>query len=705
MNLEEFTKDFIEEVRNDSIIQGMTPSYVFLEKMLDNLQGMEYIFNPTIIQFYKSGSGNRIMKFDAYAYDEIDKSFVILSNEYIDDTNITSLTQTNINQITSRMLNFIDESNRGTIFKFLDPSNDVYKLATELKYKLSINYITNDQDISIEKIKLFVITNKRLSNRIANLILDDFLGRRVELNVWDIERIFDVENSGREKEPISIDVKRLNGGNGIPYLKADFQNMQEYDAYLSILPGKLLSDIYWDHGSRLLEGNVRAFLSVKGKVNAGIRKTIKEEPGKFFTYNNGIACTAKEILFSEDNLFIERIEDLQIINGGQTTASLTSAFKKDGSPLDNIYVPMKLTIIKSNEYDDMIQNISKFANSQNKVTDADLFSNHAFHRRFENLSQKIIAPPKYGESYSSYWFYERSRGKYQQLQFKLNKKSDIDSFKRKYPKKQVIVKEDLAKYIMASEFLRPDLVSKGRAKNMNEFAKKIDAMWKVDKNQFNEVYFQKSICYAIIYKKVDEMVAKADWYNVGGIKLNIVPYTISKIMYSIPKGMSINFNRIWKSQELYDSFIYEISIVSKIANDFINNSRGMIVTEYAKKEETWTKFKNYPHRLSDEFIDDLIDAELVIEQQNAAKKASKSNEKISIELEIYNLARSEGGKYWERLLDEGIKRRIISPSEDDAVRHYICELSKDNPKKFPSPAQYKIAWEFRKRLEKDGVLV
>ena len=583
MNLEEFIKDFTQEVRNDSIIQGMTPSYVFLEKMLGSLQDMEYIFNPTILQFFKSGTSNRIMKFDAYSYDEIDKSLVILSNEYIDDINIASLSQTNINQITSRMLNFIDESNRGTIFKYLDPSNDVYKLAMELKQKLSIDYISNEQDFSIDKIKLFIVTNKRLSSRIANLILDDFLDRRVELNVWDIERIFDVENSGREKEPIFIDIKRLNGGYGIPFLKADFKNMQDYDAYLSILPGKLLSDIYWDHGSRLLEGNVRAFLSVKGKVNAGIRKTIKDEPGKFFTYNNGIACTASKIHFSEDNRFIEKIEDLQIINGGQTTASLVSAWKKDGSPLENIYVPMKLTIIKSDDYDQMIQNISKFANSQNKVTDADLFSNHAFHRKFEMLSQKIIAPPKYGESHGSYWFYERSRGKYQQLQFKLSKKSDLDAFKRKYPKKQVIVKEDLAKFIMAAEYLRPDLVSKGRAKNMNDFAKKIDALWNRDKNHFNEVYFQKAICYAILYKKVDEMVANAEWYNAGGIKLNIVPYTISKIMSSIPKGRSINFNRIWKNQELYDSFVYEISKVSKIVNDFINNSKGMIVTEYAKK--------------------------------------------------------------------------------------------------------------------------
>lgn len=50
---------------------------------------------------------------------------------------------------------------------------------------------------------------------------------------------------------------------------------------------------------------------------------------------------------------------------------------------------MKLTVVKNEDYDTMIQNISKYANSQNKVKDSDLFSNHPFHRTFETLSKKI----------------------------------------------------------------------------------------------------------------------------------------------------------------------------------------------------------------------------------------------------------------------------------------------------------------------------
>lgn len=705
MNLKDFTIEFIEDIRNESFVQNDTPSNVFLEEMSNRLQSMEYIFNPARLQFIKQGSHNRIMKFDMYAYDEIDKSFVLITNDYSDDTEMVLLNQQDINQLAQRMTNYLTEVNNGTIYKYIDPSHDAYKLAVELKRRLDIDYTDANNDLSIERIKLFIVTNKKISNRVSNTKLDDFQDRQVELNVWDIERIFDVVNSGRDKEPVIIDIPKLNNGKGVSYLKADFGDNTDYDAYLTILPGKLLSDIYWEHGSRLLEGNVRAFLSAKGKVNSGIRRTIKNEPKKFFTYNNGIACTAKNITFSSDKQSIINIEDIQIINGGQTTASLTSSWKKDGATLDHIYVPMKLTVINSDDYDDMIQNISRFANSQNKVTDADLFSNHPFHRLFEKLSQKHSAPPKQGENHNTFWYYERSRGKYQQSQFKISRKSEQEAYLKKYPKNQVIQKEDLAKYLMAGIYLRPDLVSRGRAKNMTDFANEIDRQWKRDKFLFNEKYFKDAICYAIIYKYIDKHVANSTWYQKGGIKLNIVPYTLSKIMSSLPGDKMIDSNKIWKEQTVYKSFINEVDAVARLADNFINDSKGVIPTEHAKKEDTWKKFKELQYQLSDEFINDLVNKTIVDSQIVAAKKDAKQTQMINIELEIYNLAQIEDKKYWDRLLEEGIKRGIISYQEQDIIRNYICELAKPIPKKIPSPAQYKVAWNVRSRLEDNGVLI
>lgn len=705
MKLADFTEEYINDIRNDSYINNDIPSNIFLNDMSDRLQNMEYIFNPNVLQFVKQGSSNRMMKFDMYAYDEIDKSFVLLANDYNDDTDIVTLTQTDINQHAQRMMNYIYEVYNGTIYKYVDPSHDAYKLAVELKEKLDIDFTSVHNEQSIERIKLFIITNKKLSKRVSNIKLDNFYNRQVELNVWDIERIFDIVNSGREKEPVIIDIPRLNNGKGISYLKADFGNNTDYDAYLAILPGKLLSDIYWEHGSRLLEGNVRAFLSARGKVNKGIRNTIRKEPKKFFTYNNGIACTAKNITFSQDKSAIIGIEDIQIINGGQTTASLTSAWIKDGATLENIYVPMKLTVINSEEYDDMIQNISRYANSQNKVTDADLFSNHPFHRVFERLALKYPAPPKYGENHNTFWYYERSRGKYMQSQFKIVKKSEKDAYLRKYPKNQVIQKEDLAKYLMSGIYLRPDLVSRGRAKNMTDFANEIDRLFKKDRLSFNEQYFKNAISYAILFKYIDKHVGNAEWYQKGGVKLNIVPYTLSKIIYSLPKGKALDLNRIWKEQNVYRSFIKEIDSVAKLADEFINDSKGVIPTEYAKKESTWNAFKEIKHKFSEEFLNDLISVEILEAKENLAKKDAMLSKDINIENEIYNLAQTENKKYWDRLLEEGSNLRLISLEEQRIIKNYICELAKPIPKRFPTPNHYKIAWKVREKLDDAGVLV
>lgn len=706
MNLLEYIKEYVGEIRNDSLIKNDTPSNVFLEEMIGRLENMELVFNPTILQFYKQGSANRLMKFDSFAYDETDKSLVLLSNEFIDDDNPSVLTQTEINQITQRMINFLSEVRGGTINKYLDPSHDVHKMARDLKVKLDIDYTSVKNDESIERIKLFIITNRQLSKRVANTRIEEFYGRQVELNVWDIERIYDLIQSGRDKEPVLLDIRKLNNGHGLPYLKADFGGTTDYDAYLSILPGKLLSDIYWEHGSRLLEGNVRAFLSVKGKVNKGIRETIKTEPNKFFTYNNGIACTAKRVEFSEDGKEILLIEDIQIINGGQTTASLSSAVMKDKLDLDLVFVPMKLTIIRSEEYDDMIQNISRYANSQNKVTDADLFSNHAFHRRFEELSQKIIAPPKSGEMHSTYWYYERSRGKYQQLQFRFTKQSEKDAHLRKFPKNQVIIKEDLAKYLVAGMYLRPDLVSKGRAKNMTEFASRVDDEWKNKKIAFKTLYFQNAIAYAIIFKAVDKLVANADWYPKGGIKLNIVPYTVSKLINALPNGYVLDLFDIWKKQDVSPLFLVEADKIAKLANDFINNSGGVIPTEYAKKEDTWNKFKEMRYSVDLNFANELITKDFFEQKMRSEAREEQRNEVNGGTLnEIAQLAMTEKGQYWQRLYKEAEKRNMLTYKESDILKNYVFELSKPAPRRIPSDSQCKVIWNLRRRLEEDGVFV
>src|SRR5688572_9439663 len=83
-------------------------------------------------------------------------------------------------------------------------------------------------------------------------------------------------------------------GHGLPCLFVPEED-PHYDAYLCVVPGTLLYNAYEEYGQRLLELNVRSFLAVTGKVNKGIRETIRNEPDRFFPYNNGLAMTARRV--------------------------------------------------------------------------------------------------------------------------------------------------------------------------------------------------------------------------------------------------------------------------------------------------------------------------------------------------------------------------------------------------------------------------
>lgn len=696
ISFEEYKQEYLEDVRINAQIDGTLPDEYFFSDALAKLSSMGELVDPRIKPTQKRCRNGRIMSFDAFGFDESDKSVVLVSNDYKDIADAT-LTKTEIDTLKARMLNFLQEAYDEKLEDFFDVTDEMLSVGRNIGKRMRVDYVNLENDDSIDQIKLFIITNKTLSEKVTSFRSEDFLGKKVELNVWSIRRFYDLYQSGRDREPIIINIEKY-GLKGVPCIKAEMSGNLDYDAYLAIVPGAFLHKVYYDHGSRLLEGNVRAFLSNRGKINKGIRETIRREPTKFFTYNNGIACTASQVNLSKDGRFIQSIEDLQIINGGQTTASLTSAVLKDKMSLENIFIPMKLTVVKNDDYDTMIQNISKYANSQNKVKDSDLFSNHPFHRTFETLSKKIQAPVCGDNITNTFWYYERSRGKYEQEQFKFTKKSEKDAFIKKYPKKQVVKKEELSKYFTCAELSRPDVVSRGSEKCMAFFAEYIDGKYQSTPEYFNEEFYKMAICYVILFRTTDRIVNKATWYNVGGYKLNIVPYTISKLIASIPSGYSIDFELIWKKQQLYPSLNAQIEKIARLTNEFIQRSNGVIVTEYCKKEDTWKKYRAYPIQLNENFIKDLVSKELIDSKIKSEIKEEKLKKEINCLVEIYNL----GSVYWKNLLNEGIKRHILSPMETDLLK---LAIDYANNQRFPSDKQSKLIWKIRDKLDNAGVLV
>lgn len=696
MAFEEYKKEYLDDIRINAQIESVLPDEYFLEDALDKLTAMGELTDPVIRPIQKRCRNNKIMAFDAYGFDASDKSFVLISNDFKDTADAT-LTRTELDTIRTRMLNFIQEAFDERLQEYFDLTDEMLPVGRNIARRMKKDYVDLDNDDSIDQIKLYIITNKTLSDKVTSLRCDDFLDKRVELNVWSIKRFYDLYQSGKDREPILIETDKY-GIKGIPCIKAEMSGNLDYDAYLAIVPGYFLHSIYYDHGSRLLEGNVRAFLSNRGKINKGIRETIRKEPTKFFAYNNGIACTAAKITLSDDKRFITSMEDLQIINGGQTTASLTSAVIKDKLPLDNIFVPMKLTVVKNDDYDMMIQNISRYANSQNSVKNSDFFSNHPFHRVFEALSKKIPAPVSGDNVNNTFWYYERSRGKYDQEQFKITRKSEKEAFARRYPKSQLIKKEDLAKFFTCAELLRPDVVSKGGEKCMSFFAEYIDSQYQKTPEYFNDEFFKLAICYTILFKTTDKIVKNSDWYiSASYIKPFIVPYTISKIIVNLPKGYCLDYDLIWRKQTLYPSLSCQIEKVAHATNEFIRNSVGS-AREYCSKEETWKRYKEVSLPLDPQFVNDLISKEVMDERIQGEIKEKKLEKDVNWLVEIYNL----GNSYWTDLLKEGMKRHILSPMETDLLNLAVAFTA---GKKVPSEKQAKLIWKIRNKLDQAGVLI
>lgn len=704
MNIGEFRIQFMEQLRFDAEHEGTEPESQFISKALDLLEEIGDVSDPMPMSIEMKGRRGRIMAFDAYAYDEADGALIMIASDFINEIdNTPTLTNTRIDELFMHMRNFIEESVEGDVSAYCDDSDSAINIAKEIKTKVGKSMLTTE----ILRFKFIILSNAVLSRQVKNVSREEFLERPVELNIWTIER-FHQTYSTNSSEIIEIETKDF-GCDGIQYLKADIGEEANYDAYLGIVPGEFLANIYCKYGSKLLQGNIRAFLSVRGKVNKGIRETIIKNPENFFTYNNGIAVVARTIGFSEDKSKIIYLKDPQIINGGQTTASLANAKikkeVKDGG-MNNLFVPMKLTVLNVDDdmseedidrYNSITKTISQCANSQNAVSEADFFSNHPFHVLMEQLSRKKMAPPVNGNPYQTIWFYERSRGKWEQEQMQLSPAARA-KFCEKHPKNQVIKKEKLAKCLNAFA-MNPHEVCQSSAINFSHFAKTINNLYETSKESINEVFFSRCVCSVIIFDSIDRRINKADWYPTGGNKAQIIPYAIAKMMSMIPKDMDLDWKLIWQKQEMYPALEKELMNLAHIVHEFFEKeAQGGLVRSLARRADTWNKCKNLPLSLSEEFKSTLIPKYEMKQEEATAKKERKFSQGIDISVEVFKL----GAEYWKKVYNDLSKENILSYG-DVAFIGSIAEYIKRNS--LPSAAQCKRLIKIVEKAEDKGYIM
>lgn len=665
MELEEFRQEFLnEDIHAEAVNTNRYPIDVFIDHCVDILQNDYSLINGMNHTFFSFKEGTR-----AYKNMHLDASYLDLTsstlNLLIADFNegdIRNLTNTTIDSKTTLLLNYLENCLKG-FFARAEQSDPAVQLAFDIKNNID----------SIYTVHLFVVSTDRLSKVVKTLELDDFkygiYSFKVALDVLDIEKIYRSKMVGFEKEDLIIQCSDF-GVEGIPCIKANIETDQ-YDSYLAIVPGAFLAEIYKKHGPALLESNVRSFLKFNGAVNKGIRATILNEKSRFFTYNNGISTTAKSvetIQTSDHGWMIKAFTDLQIINGGQTTATLAATNIKNNADLSGIFVQMKLTVLKT-EDPELIRNIATYANSQNKVKTADLNSSHPFYVRMEDFSRKIYAPLVSGHIVQQLWFFERARGQYEQPLMQMTKRQR-DDYKLVRPKEKKFSLTDLSKYINAAEML-PHYVSWGGEVNAAHFHNNMLKQWNKDNSIFNELYYKELIGKKIFFTYVESVVSDQAWYQEKrAYRPQIVAYTISKLAYEVKKvNKLINFRGIWDLQKVPDEYYRDVAKISKLVFDAIyDDSRSTANIEtYCKKEECWNVIQKKPYELSDGIREVLItqaDKEVEVSQ---SRKEQKEISSLTDEVGIFY----KGATYWESLIARGTEQKILNYGDTQMLQNAI----------------------------------
>ncbi len=671
--LNEFRNSIMDDVHFNASMNGTSPREEFLALYADALTDAEEFDDFEQLSYEGVGPQNKRILIDGYFYDELEDCLAIVACPFSDSMEAESLTATDSEVHFRRARAFVEESLSGFIQKYAEESSPGYGLAIDIQKRYS----------NVSKYKFYLITDMVMSSRIREIASTKIGNAVAEYHIWDIARLQALYASKTGKEDIIIDLTEFTE-HGIPCLMAGSNG--EYTAYLCNIPGAILAKLYNTYGGRLLEGNVRSFLTAKGKINKGIRNTILNEPEMFFAYNNGIAATAYDVKIEAGEIcpLITEITSLQIVNGGQTTASLASALVNDkdrANGLKDIYVPMKLSVVTPEKAMELIPNIAKYANKQNKVSDADFFSNHAFHVRMEDFSRRILAPAVMGNQYGTHWYYERARGQYKQEQARMTK-AEKDKFLLQNPKNQMFTKTDLAKLYNIFRQL-PHQVSKGAQKNFIMFAEWASDAWEKDQTVFNERFFKQIVCLNILYKKLDQIVKYASWYEMG-YKAQVVTYALSYLFYQIGRECPdrvLDFKSVWNQQKVtHETELLLGRIAEAMFNHLVSDDREVQnVTEWAKREACWKKAKEIVVPLGDQFIKELA---YVSDDKDETKQAKKEQRQVNSASAMIQVA-EYGVENWKAVLSWGISNRIFTPQDISFLKTAIAMESG----KFPSEKQ------------------
>lgn len=654
--LEQFVHDLYHEVNSLAFSDddGASKEEKFTEYVLDILSEAGETEGARVCSYAKENRNENIdLKINGYAIEEGFESIDLFITHYLDNNSIYSLRKPDFDNLIKWGTKFANASLKGHLDE-IEPSNEAYNLASIIK---------KNRD-EIIRINIFLVSNGNMPfDAPRNNTIKGFEDLQINLHIWDLERLQRLSQSKYNREPIEIDFEDTLQTK-IPCLEMPSSN-ELYECYLAIVPGLTLATLYKNYGTRLLESNVRAFLQQTGKVNKGIRDTIRDEPFMFLPYNNGLATTAIDVKTRIDNgqNYITSVKDFQIVNGGQTTASLFHTLKKFKSDLSEVFVQMKLTVIKDEDKkNEIVPFISRYANSQNKVSELDLTSNNPFLIRLEELSRTTYAIDPEDSNKQTIWFFERVNGQYREALNKEPTKGKQAAFKLKYPTSQKIIKSEVAKFMNVFRG-HPYHVAKGAQKNYNFYLKEIESTFK--KQKPTSVFWEDVVANAVLFKAADKLFGRKGEDAIGdtNVRSQTVAYGLS-LLHKVTEG-KLNLGQIWKKQTVDEDLKKEIKKGLEYVYAFFYSFQGQLISELAKAEKTWKALlekKGHP-------FDETVLKRFLISDSEFKKRYEVREDNLEEKKKYNDLQKITelGLRFWDGLNLYMLRTDVLSHSQQNAA--------------------------------------
>jgi hypothetical protein len=686
--------DLRNEIRVEAIAgDGAFEIEAFAAVFARRLEDAEAIADLNVEPLRCNGPRRKRLELLGYAESSIEQSLVILAGRYFGKD--TTLTMTDAQDAIGRATGFIEAAVDGWATTNLEMSSREWEYADYFSKQIAGGKIV--------RLRVILVTDGLMSDRIRTIETDTVAGLKTTYEIWDQRRILEALLPERGSEDIHVDFTRWMS-DGLPCLVAP-SNDETTRTYLAVVPARVLADVFDEYGSLLLESNVRTFLSARGQVNRGIQSTLAQEPARFLAYNNGLTTTATEVELgrSPDGTTIRSLNRWQIVNGGQTTASVAHFLRNNKSEnvIDDVSIQMKLVTIDESDSATVVQAVAKYANSQNRVSAADLFSTHEFHIRLEQISRRLKAPAKEGQQYQSGWFYERARGQWENDRTARGSAAEQAKFELAYPKSQRITKTDWAKYDRCWN-QHPDLVSKGAQSVFADYATKVDAQWTKDDGKgadvYGDGYFRNGIGRAIMYETLRTQVPKQDWYKVApGYLANIVAYAISRFALEIKVrfgGANFDFGRVWQTQVISGSTLAALIEIAHVAQQHLTDPRRpqLNVTQWAKQQACWESFKKVSVRLDVSIENDL----LLADDARGQAIDDRKQRAMDTGFEVVKRILTVKPQVWETIYRAQIP---VSPTERDLVQMFGLRQGK-----IPTDRQAAVLLRLLGRMAESGII-